>query len=254
MNDIRITVFCEHHQDRYEPVKSVYPDGIHAAIAAAFAEEPGFQITIATQDMPSHGLTNEVLECTDVLIWWSHIDNHLLDDTVANEVCRRVVRDGMGFIALHSASFSKPWQRMLGIEYEAGEWGRFRTMPKGEKERLWVVAPGHPICEGLGDFIEIPQDEMYGEPMLIPEPDKLLFIAWWEGGEVCRSGTLFERGRGKIFGFTPGHEEFPIYHQSEIRRVLRNAVRFLAPAGGAKVHSGEGHLSGEAREDLSHRM
>lgn len=254
MNEIRVTIFCEHHQDRFEPVKNVYPNGMHAAIAAAFAEEPSFRLTIATQDMPSHGLTKEVLEHTDVLIWWSHLDNNLLDDAVADEVCRRVVRDGMGFVALHSASFSKPWQRLLGIEYEAGEWGRFRTMPKGERERLWIVAPGHPICEGLEDFIEIPQDEMYGEPMLIPEPNKLLFIAWWEGGDVCRSGTLFERGRGKIFGFTPGHEEFPIYDQPEIHRVLRNAARFLAPPGGARKRAGEGHLSGEALEDLSHRM
>lgn len=254
MNDIRVTVFCEHRQDRFEPVKSVYPDGMHAAIAEAFLNEPGFQVTIATQDMPSHGLTEEVLNRTDVLVWWSHLDNNQLDDAVADEVCRRVVRDGMGFIALHSASFSKPWQRLLGTEYEAGEWGRFRTMPKGEKERLWVVAPGHPICEGIGDCIEIPRDEMYGEPLLIPEPDKLLFIAWWEGGDVCRSGTLFERGRGKIFGFTPGHEEFPIYYQPEIRRVLRNAARFLTPPGGAKALAGEGHLSGAAREDLSHRM
>jgi trehalose utilization protein len=254
MADIRVTIFCEHNQDRYEPVKSVYPDGMHAAIAGAYDEESGFRVTIATQDMPEHGLSKEVLNETDVLIWWSHIDNNLLSDAVANEVCKRVVRDGMGFVALHSACYSKPWQRLLGIEYEAGEWGRFRTMPKGEKERLWVVTPGHAICEGIGDCIEIPQDEMYGEPMLMPDPDKLLFIAWWEGGDVCRSGTLFERGRGKIFGFTPGHETFPIYYQPEIRQVLRNAARFLARPSGLRISAGEGHLSGEPREDLSHRM
>lgn len=251
---IRVTVFCEHNQDKHEPVKSVYPDGMHAAIAASFPEEDGFRVTIATQDMPRHGLSRHVLNETDVLVWWSHIDNNIVADEVVNDVCKRVVRDGMGFIALHSASFSKPWQRMLGIEYEAGEWGRFRTMPKGEKERLWVVAPGHPICEGIDGYLDIPQDEMYGEPMLMPDPDKLLFIAWWEGGNVCRSGTLFERGRGRIFGFTPGHETFPIYYQKEVRQVLRNAARFLAPPSGMSVTGGEGHLSGEALEDLSHRM
>ncbi|MBB3128433.1 trehalose utilization protein [Paenibacillus rhizosphaerae] len=251
---IRVTVFCEHNQDRYEPVSKVYPDGIHAAIAGAFADDPEFRVAIATQDMTEHGLTEDVLNHTDVLIWWSHLDNPKLDDAVASKVCRRVVRDGMGFLALHSASFSKPWQRLLGIEYEAGEWGRFRTMPNGEKSRHWVITPGHPICEGIGDFIEIPNDEMYGEPMLIPDPEKLLFIAWWEGGDVCRSGCLFERGRGKLFGFTPGHEDFPIYYQREVRQVLRNAARYLAPPGGAQMVDGEGHLSGEPREDLSHRM
>lgn len=254
MSEIRVTIFCEHNQDRHEPVKSIYPEGMHAAIAEAFYEAGGFKVTIATHDMPQHGLTREVLAQTDVLIWWSHLDNNELDDEVADEVCKRVVRDGMGFVALHSASFSKPWQRLLGIEYAAGEWGRFRTMPQGEKARLWVIAPGHPICQGVGDCIEIPRDEMYGEPMLIPEPDKLLFIAWWEGGDVCRSGSLFERGRGKIFGFTPGHETFPVYYQPEVRRVLVNAARYLAPPPGLALGEGEGHLSGEPREDLSHRM
>ncbi|MCR8660394.1 ThuA domain-containing protein [Paenibacillus endoradicis] len=253
MRKIRVTVFCEHNQDKYEPVKSVYPDGMHTAIAEAF-EDSEFEVTIATQDMPLHGLSDEVLNNTDVLFWWSHIDNNLLDDGVANAVCKRVVQDGMGFVALHSATFSKPWQRLLGIEFEAGEWGRFRTMPKGEKERLWVIAPGHPICQGITDCIEIPKDEMYGEPMIIPDPDKLLFIAWWEGGDVCRSGVLYDRGRGKVFGFTPGHETFPIYYQEEIRKVLRNAARFMAPDPQMIIQSGEGHLSGDPRENLTHCM
>jgi len=254
LRQIKVTIFCEHNQDRYEPIKSVYPEGMHNAIAKAFENKEKFKVTLATQDMPRHGLTREVLNNTDVLVWWSHLDNQKLDDEVADEVCLHVVRDGIGFIALHSASFSKPWQRLLGIEYAAGEWGRFRTMPQGEKERLWVIAPGHPICQGIQDYIEIPQDEMYGEPMLMPDPDKLLFIAWWEGGDVCRSGSLFERGRGKIFGFTPGHEAFPIFFQPQIQRVLQNAVNFLAPQEGLYKGNGEGHLSGEPCEDLSHRL
>lgn len=153
---IKITIFCEHNQDRYEPVRSVYPKGIHGALAEAFEEEEGFAVHIATQDMPEHGLTEEVLENTDVLVWWSHLDNPLFDDAVADRVCRHVVGRGMGFLCLHSSVFSKPWQRMLGIYYDAGLWGRFRTMPQGEKERLWTIAPGHPITDGLEESILIP--------------------------------------------------------------------------------------------------
>jgi len=252
---IRVTVFCEHNQDRFEPVKSVYPDGMHTTIAEGFLEDPVFEVKIATQDMPEHGLTCEVLDNTDVLVWWSHLDNPQFDDGVANRVCERVVNGGMGFITLHSATFSKPWQKMMGIFYDAGSWGRFRTMPKGEKERLWITAPGHPIVTGISDCIEIPQDEMYGEPLLIPEPDKTIFIAWWEGGDVCRSGCVFERGRGKIFQFTPGHEAFPIFYQKEIRLVLRNAAKWMAPLPDMHVPSRSGeHLKGDPREDLSHRM
>lgn len=255
MRTINVTVFCEHNQDRYEPVNRVYPNGIHGALAEAFLEEPGFCVNIATQDMPEHGLTEQVLSKTDVLVWWSHLDNPTFDDVVAHRVCRHVVGRGMGFLCLHSSVFSKPWQMMLGIYYDAGAWGRFRTMPKGEKERLWVILPGHPITDGLGEYIDIPQDELYGEPQLIPEPDQTVMLAWWEGGDASRSGCVFHRGRGKLFQFTPGHEEFPIYYQKEIRMILRNSARFLAPSETMNPPSAlDGHLDGHPTENLDHRM
>jgi trehalose utilization protein len=99
----------------------------------------------------------------------------------------------------------------------------------GEKERVWVIEPGHPIADGLGPYFEIPHGEMYGERFDIPAPDTLVFISWHEGGEVFRSGCCFHRGKGKIFYFSPGHETFPIYYQPEIQRVITNAVRWAAP-------------------------
>lgn len=249
-----VTIFNEHNQDRSEPVKSIYPDGIHSAIARSFEDYEDFEVTIATQDMPSHGLTEEVLARTDVLIWWSHIDNDSFDDQVAARICYHVVCRGMGFIAIHASIFSKPWQQMLGIYYDAGAWGRFRTMEKGEKEKLWIINPSHPITYGLPDCIEIPADEMYGEPQLIPDPDQIIFIAWWEGGDVCRSGNLFYKGRGKLFQFTPGHETFPILYQAEIQQILRNAVRFMAPSPDMTLPvNNHEHLSGEPKENLDHR-
>ena len=251
---INVTVWCEHNQDRREPVLSVYPQGMHVAIAEGFLEDPAFEVRTATQDQPEYGLGGDVLANTDVLVWWSHLDNNEFDDGMANRICERVINDGMGLIVLHSATFSKPWQKLMGIYPQPGGWGRFRTMPKGEKERLWVIAPGHPIVEGIEDCIEIPQDEMYGEPLLIPDPDKIVFLAWWEGGDVCRSGCVFDRGRGKIFQFTPGHETFPIFYQKEIRLVLRNAAKWLAPASIRTASKNREHLDGRPREDLSHRM
>ena len=102
----------------------------------------------------------------------------------------------------------------------------------GEKERLWVVEPGHPIAEGIGEYIELPNTEMYGERFDIPAPDTLVFISWFAGGEVFRSGCCYHRGRGKIFYFRPGHETFPIFHNKDIQRVLTNAVRWAAPVDG----------------------
>ncbi len=226
---IRVTVFCEHNQDRREPVLSVYPQGMHTVIAEGFPEKEGFFVKIATQDMADHGLSEDVLETTDVLVWWSHLDGMKFSEEVADRVCRQVTEKGMGLIILHSGMFSKPFMKLTGCYFDAGAWGRFRVMPKGERSRLWVTAPGHPILDGVADVIEIPQDEMYGEPMLIAEPDKVLMLTWWEGGEASRGAWTYERGRGRIFVFTPGHETFPIYYREDIRRILKNAARWAAP-------------------------
>ena len=100
----------------------------------------------------------------------------------------------------------------------------------GEKERIWVVEPNHPIAAGLPPHFEIPHTEMYGERFDIPAPDALVFVSWFQGGDVFRSGCCFNRGIGRIFYFRPGHETFPIYHQPEVQRVIANACRWAAPA------------------------
>ena len=66
-----------------------------------------------------------------------------------------------------------------------------------DHERIWVVAPGHPVAEGLGEYIEL-EEEMYGEPFDVPPPEELVFVSWFGGGEVFRSGCCYSRGRGRI--------------------------------------------------------
>ncbi|NGM67730.1 trehalose utilization protein ThuA [Natronolimnobius sp. AArcel1] len=222
----RVTVWNENvHEQESDDVAERYPDGIHGAIAA-FLEEAGFETQTATLQEPDHGLTEDVLAETDVLVWWSHCANHELSDEVATRVVDRV-HNGMGFVPLHSAKNSKPFKRLLGttcnIKYRHG----------GETERLWAVDFGHPIVDGLPESFEIPETEMYGEPYDVPEPDRTVFISWFEGGEVFRSGLCYRRGRGRIFAFRPGHEEYPIYYQVEVQRVIENAVHWAAPNEGA---------------------
>ena len=98
-----------------------------------------------------------------------------------------------------------------------------------EKERLWNIEPGHPITEGIGEHFELPHVEMYGERFDIPTPDKLIFVSWFEGGEVFRSGCCWERGHGRVFYFQPGHETFPIFYEENILKIITNSVRWAAP-------------------------
>ena len=217
---LRVTVWNENRHEQRDPaVAGVYPHGIHGAIAACLNAQPDLSASVATLDQVEHGLPASVLDATDVLLWWGHLAHREVQDDIADRVTRRVL-DGMGLIVLHSANSAKPFRRLMGASCAA----RWREM--GEKHRLWVVAPGHPIADGLGDYFEIPHEEMYGEYFDIPAPDDLIFISWVQGGEVFRSGCCWQRGRGKIFYFQPGHETYPIYHQGEVQRVLINAVRW----------------------------
>ena len=207
-----------------EGVREIYPEGIHAVIAGHL-DSQGFSVRTATLDEPEHGLSEAVLDETDVLLWWGHAAHEKVEDAIAERVCKRIVDEGMGFIALHWGAGSKVFRKLMGASCSV------TPRVDGEREQVWVVEPGHPIARGLGKSFVIPQTEMYGEPFDIPTPDTIVFISWYPGGEVFRSGCCFLRGRGKIFFFSPGHETYPIYHQSEVQQVIANAVGWAAPAG-----------------------
>ncbi|HEX7056985.1 MAG TPA: ThuA domain-containing protein [Bacilli bacterium] len=233
MTKIHVTIWNEFRHERENPeVAAVYPEGIHGAIAAGLRDDDRLEIVTAVLDEPEHGLTDDRLAKTDVLIWWGHMAHDEVRDSVVAKVRERVLA-GMGLIVLHSGHASKIFERLLGTNTGILNW-----RDDGEKERVWVIEHGHPITNGLGPYFEIPKEEMYGERFEIPAPDELVFISWFAGGEVFRSGCCYRRGKGKIFYFRPGHEQFPTYYQPEVRQVIRNAVYWAAPVDGAKVTFG----------------
>jgi trehalose utilization protein len=233
---IRVTVWNENRHEKSDPkVAEVYPKGIHGTIAEALSRESDMIARTATLDEPAHGLTDEVLASTDVLAWWGHMAHDQVKEEIAEKVKARVL-EGMGLIVLHSAHMSKPFTKLMGTSC------LLRWREAGEKERLWVVEPGHPIVDGLGPYFELPHEEMYGERFDIPTPDATVLISWFAGGNVFRSGCCFTRGKGRIFYFRPGHETFPTYHQREVQMVLRNAVRWAAPGTGPVMKLGDPEL------------
>ncbi len=220
---IRVTVWNEYrHEVKDEAIKKIYPEGIHACIAA-FLGQNGFDVKTAVLDQPEHGLTEEVLSSTDVLIWWGHMAHGQVKDEIVDRVHKRVL-EGMGLIVLHSGHASKIMQRLCGTASDQLKWREI-----GEKEILWVIDPSHPIAQGCDEKLVIEHEEMYGEPFCIPKPDEIVFMSWFEGGEIFRSGVTFKRGKGKIFYFRPGHEAFPIYYMPEIQKIIVNAVHWAAP-------------------------
>ena len=222
MEPIRVTVWNEYlHEHRDELVGAIYPRGIHEAIAQGIAPLGSFDIRTATLDEPEHGLTQEVLDSTDVLLWWGHTAHDRVSDLVVDRV-QHAVLGGMGLIALHSSHFSKPFRRLMGTSCS------LRWREAGEHERLWNLRPDHPVMNGIPDHIELAEEEMYGERFDIPHPDELLMIGWFPGGEVFRSVCTWNRGLGRVVYFQPGHETHPTYHDPNILRILANASGWAA--------------------------
>lgn len=222
---LNVTIWNEYrHELTDEKVKDMYPQGLHGQLAAFLQDE--FTVTTATLDEAEHGLTQAVLDQTDVLIWWGHIAHDEVDDAIVARVHQRVLA-GMGLIVLHSGHFSKLFKRLMGTSCD------LKWREDEQPCRVWNVNPGHPITQGIGDYFDLEMEEMYGEHFDIPAPDELVLISWYPGGEVFRSGCVYKRGNGKIFYFQPGHETYPSYYNQNVQKVIKNAVAFCAPTGNA---------------------
>jgi trehalose utilization protein len=217
---IRATVWGENvHEQTDKAVAKLYPEGMHAQIAKLLGEDKNIAASTVTLQDPEHGLTVQKLADTDVLVWWGHAAHDKVDDAIVNRIAARVW-EGMGLIVLHSGHESKIFQKLMGMS------ARLNWREAGERERIWVVNPGHPIARGLPPHFELEMEEMYGEPFAVPEPLETVFISWFQGGEVFRSGLTYRRGAGNIFYFRPGHETYPSYYDKNVGLVLRNAVNW----------------------------
>ena len=143
-------------------------------------------------------------------------------DRLVEKIHTRVLA-GMGLVVLHSGHHSKIFRKLMGTTCNL----RWRD---GDRERIWTVNPAHPIAKGVPPHFSIDKEEMYGERFDIPEPDELVFLGWFAGGEVFRSGCTWQRGLGKIFYFQPGHESNPTFHNEYVQKIIINAVRWAEPA------------------------
>lgn len=219
---IHVVVWGENRHEQVEQkVRDLYPTGMHITIKEGIEEYlgAGAAVTTVTLDDPEHGLTEELLNNTDVLVWWGHAAHDEVQDEIVDRVQKHVL-EGMGLLVLHSGHWSKIFQRLMGTSCT------LRWRSEGDREIVWTVDPTHPIAQGVPHPFIIPEQEMYGEFFDVPPPEELIFLSSFSGGEVFRSGMTYRRGHGKIFYFSPGDQDYPVYHQAEVRRVIANGVEW----------------------------
>lgn len=219
---MNVVVWNENYHEKLDPrVTEIYPGGIHAYVAS-FLEDTDVHVRTATLDMEECGLTREILDETDVLVWWGHMRHHLVPDEIVERVHKRVL-EGMGLVVLHSGHHSKIFKRLMGTSCNL----KWRD---GARERIWNIKPNHPIAAGVPETVSLEIEEMYGEPFSIPEPQEVIFMGWFNGGEVFRSGCTWVRENGRIFYFQPGHETNASFKNEHVQRIIRNAVKWCCPS------------------------
>ena len=230
---INVTIWNEYrHEKSDENVAKLYPNGLHAAIGEFLSKNDDMKITLAALDDPDQGLPDEVLNNTDVLLWWGHMNHGEVKDDLVERIRQRVYVGGMGFIALHSAHHSKPFRAIVGTTGNL-LWG------DNQKEIIWNIMPSHPIAAGIPAHFELHEEELYAEPFQIPQPDAHIFEGWYEHGYVFRTGCTFLRGAGRVFYFQPGHETCPSFYDANVQRIITNGVRWAAPNDfGYEIESG----------------
>ena len=246
MKKINVVVWNEFvHEKQDEEVKAIYPDGLHATIKSFLDNCDDMNVQIASLDEECQGLPDELLENTDVLIWWGHVAHQKVSDQLVAKIQQRVYLGKMGFIALHSAHHSKPFRAIVGTNGNLS-WGR------NQKEVIWNIMPQHPIAQGIPDHFCLEEEELYCEPFYIPQPDALLFISWYEDGYVFRSGACFLRGAGKVFYFQPGHETCRSFFNPYVQRIITNGIRWAAPSADMyEIPNGCPHVLSKATDDFN---
>ena len=207
--------------------KDVYPNDINEAIAEGLRSLPGWDVLTANIDQPDQGVPDSLLHKTDVLIWWGHKRHDEVKDSLVDRIEQRVKQDGMGFIAVHSSHFAKPYKRLMGT---ACSWREYEN--DGSALHVSVKTPSHPIAKGIVDFY-MPATERYGEPFVVPPPETVVFdgVYTHKDGkkEQSRQGLIWTIGKGRVFYLQIGHESYPMMFDPNVRKIMRNAVAWAAP-------------------------
>lgn len=224
--------------------KDKYPNDINGAVAEGLQGLAGWEVVIANLSDPEQGLPDSLLNRADVLIWWGHKKHGDVKAELVQKIVKRVQEDGMGFIALHSAHFSKPNIALMSLaktkqelldavkpKGRVGAWGAY--VNDCTALQVTTLAKDHPIAQGVPAEFNIVHTERYDNPYAVPTPEQVIFDGVYtkkDGGTVpSQLGFVWTIGKGRMFYLQIGHETCPVYFDPTIRKIIANAVVWAAP-------------------------
>jgi trehalose utilization protein len=219
---IRVLVWSE----RTEPV-AIYPNGINGQVAEFLSKDKGLSVKTANITDPDLGVSDAVLDETDVLIWFGHQKHDQVPEAVIQRIVAHVRDKGMGYLPLHSSHYALPFKALLNAispVKDVGSWKDY--INDGKPLDITVADASHPIAKGVKNFT-IPKTERYDEPFQVPGADAVVFNGTYATGQKARQGLCWTLGTGRIFYWRPGHEEYPIFFQPEVQKIITNAVHWL---------------------------
>jgi trehalose utilization protein len=223
--------------------KAQYPNDINGAVAEGLKCLDGWEVVTANLSDPEQGLPDSLLNRADVLVWWGHKKHGDVKTELVQKIVKRVQEDGMGFIALQSAHFSKPNIALMSIgktkqelldavkpKGRVGAWGAYVNDCTDLK--VTTLAKDHPIAKGVPAEFNIVHTERYDNPYAVPTPEQVIFDGVYtkaDGGKVpSQLGFVWTIGKGKMFYLQIGHETCPVYFDPTIRKIMANAVVWAA--------------------------
>jgi trehalose utilization protein len=235
-----INVLVWDEQQDVQVKSGAYKNFLGNAVAEFLSKTDGLQVVSANINEPDQGLADDRIAAADVVVWWGHVRHKDVNDSKVESIVAKVKAGKAGFVALHSAHYSKPFKNLMGTN--CGFKKVDANKNEGFVQHLRVVSPMHPIAKGVKDF-DIPKTEIYGEPFEVPMPDAIVLYGHWDTGDsfpdvccwtvggkgVSSAAAKAANPGGRVVYFRPGHETFPIFHQPEVQRVVTNCVLWAAP-------------------------
>jgi len=121
--------------------KEAYPDFLGNHIARHLEQTGDMDVKYVGLDDPQQGLSDDILDNCDVIVWWGHVRQDEVSPENGKRVVERIVSGQLSLITLHSAHWSTPFVEAMNYRTRLEAQERF---PGSANERIEFEYVGPP--------------------------------------------------------------------------------------------------------------